>query len=215
MADNEDDLTVESALREVINSFQVLSSKFESKYLLPNGFLQGLLHEDDWSFVIKLQALIEVAVSKTLADVLDERLHPLFTRIDFGNKETGKLKFANALNLFPKTDTDFMTTISELRNKLAHNIESVGFSFANYIERMNPSQDQQFFKVVTGFSSEKARSTWIGRARRNVKSCLWLYGMRILFSTFLHSMKAEVERVFTQVSGDRLRQQFEQKGRPQ
>ena len=44
---------------------------------LPIGFLEGLRAEDDWSFIIKVHALIEAAVSHLLCSVLGKAtLHP-------------------------------------------------------------------------------------------------------------------------------------------
>lgn len=65
---------------------------FESRLGLPENFYEQLLHEDDWSFVVKLNALFECACTH----VLTARLHTpeladAFAQLDFANTRYGKV----------------------------------------------------------------------------------------------------------------------------
>ena len=74
----------------------------EQKLGLKPGFLESLddENENDWSFVIKVHALIEAAISHLLTeDLCRPELADLFSRLDMSNKATGKAAFVKALNL--------------------------------------------------------------------------------------------------------------------
>lgn len=78
--------------------------QFEKDIGLPAGFLVNLLiKEDDWSFIIKLHALVEAAVSHLLATICGEELLTVFTRLQLSSETVGKLAFAKALHTL---DTD-------------------------------------------------------------------------------------------------------------
>ena|SRR5437660_11669723 len=70
---------------------------------LPSGFCLALLQENDWSFVIKLHALLETAVSQLLVHALGgEELVDVFSALEMSNTKTGKLAFVKTLGLLPK-----------------------------------------------------------------------------------------------------------------
>ena len=96
---------------------------------LPIGFCLALLRESDWSFVIKLHALLETAVSQLLVNALARKeLADVFASLEMSNTKTGKLAFVKSLNLLPKAHLDFIRALSELRNQLAHRVQNVSFN---------------------------------------------------------------------------------------
>ena len=101
---------------------------------LPSGFCLGLLHDaSDWSFVIKLHALLETAVSQLLVHSLARKeLADVFASLEMSHTKTGKLAFVKALDLLPKAHLDFIRALSELRNQLAHRVENVSFTLTEY-----------------------------------------------------------------------------------
>jgi hypothetical protein len=108
---------------------------------LPEDFFRSLLGESDWSFVIKLHAVIESAVSHLLAGTLGRSdLLGLFGRLELGNPTTGKLAFGKALNCLDDDERGFIRQLSELRNSLVHDVRNVSFSFTNYISALDPNK---------------------------------------------------------------------------
>jgi hypothetical protein len=100
---------------------------------LPNGFCLALLQESDWSFVIKLHALLETAVSQLLVHSLGRReLADTFASLEMSNTKTGKLAFVNALRLLPKAQIEFIRALSELRNQLVHRVKNVSFNLTEH-----------------------------------------------------------------------------------
>src|SRR6266852_4096201 len=87
---------------------------------IPPGFCLKLRQDDDWSFVIKLHALIECAAAEQLTRTLRRKeLADTFSRLALSNLKTGKLALIKALNLLPSAHIQFIRNFSELRNALA------------------------------------------------------------------------------------------------
>lgn len=103
---------------------------------LPRGFCLALQRESDWSFVIKLHALLESAVSQLLVNALAHKeLADVFARLEMSNTKTGKFVFVKALDLLPKAHLDFIRELSELRNQLVHHVTNVSFNITEYFSR--------------------------------------------------------------------------------
>ena len=94
---------------------------------LTEGFCDALLREDDWSFVIKLHAVLEAAVTNILVEKTGYRsLQGVFSRIDMGQEGEGKLAFAKALGLLASEERRYIKQLSELRNQLSGHGAPVG-----------------------------------------------------------------------------------------
>jgi hypothetical protein len=90
------------------------------------GFLDRLLHEDDWSFVVKAHALIDAAVSFLVTRALNEpALSDVISRLRLNDDRTGKMAFVKRLNLLDQRHIRFMRRLSEMRNAFSHGIENV------------------------------------------------------------------------------------------
>src|SRR5690242_8323284 len=78
-----------------------------------------LIDEDDWSFVIKVHALIEAAVTHLLVIASGKNeLENIYTFLELSDSRTGKLAFVRELGLLENKYRRFIKTLSELRNKL-------------------------------------------------------------------------------------------------
>ncbi len=100
---------------------------------IPSNFLGSLLaDDDDWSFVMRLHALIEAATTHAITNYLgDHRLAAPVGYLELSNKRSGKLAILSALDLVPSEIRAFINALSELRNELIHKVQNVTFSFAN------------------------------------------------------------------------------------
>lgn len=97
---------------------------------LSKDFLDRLFNEDDWSFVIKLHSLIEAVITQLLIETLGQtKLLEPFANLELSNKKSGKVAFAKELDLLSKEARSFISSLSELRNELVHNIQNVQFKF--------------------------------------------------------------------------------------
>ena len=73
-------------------------AELEQRIGVQSGFFESLLQEDDWSFVIKLHALLEAACTQLLLFHFKEpALGRVLARLELSNKTTGKVAFLDAL----------------------------------------------------------------------------------------------------------------------
>lgn len=99
-----------------------------------SGFFKKLLDEDDWSFVVKLHAFFEAVCTHLLLFHFKEpELDNIFSRLELSNKTTGKLAFLDKLELIRKEDRRLISSLSELRNNLVHDVRNSEFSLNDYV----------------------------------------------------------------------------------
>ncbi len=123
--------------------------ELESKLGIPQGFISNLAGEDDWSFVIKLNALFEATATQAL--VVKSGLTELednFSYIDFGNSKFGKVALLKKLGCITAAEAKFLQMLFELRNKLAHNIRYVTFTFESHLASLDKNQTKSFVTAV-------------------------------------------------------------------
>jgi hypothetical protein len=112
---------------------------------VPPDFLKNLLKESDWSFVIKLHALFEALVAGVVVKKLGkEALADVVAHLEFSDSKAGKVAFARALKLIGKNDATFLRALSELRNRLVHDVRNVNFNLAEYIASLDKQQKESF-----------------------------------------------------------------------
>jgi hypothetical protein len=124
----------------------------EHELRLPSGFFAGLASEDDWSFVIKIHALIEATVTHLLSNAVDPKLRPVFERLPLSGGPFGKTTFAEAVGAMSRPERRFVQQLSELRNKLVHDVLRVSFRFDEYLGTLDKNQRKAF-----------GQSDWRGR----------------------------------------------------
>jgi len=159
----------------------------ETKLGLEPGFFESLDEDDenDWSFIIKVHALIEAAISHLLTEHLGRtELNDLFSRLDMSNKTTGKAAFVEALGLLEKSERRFISSLSELRNKLVHDVRNVNFDLAEYVENMEAKEQDAFlknFNLLSTDVTDDVRNLF----RFDPRQALWYASMAFLGSVYL------------------------------
>jgi len=144
------------------------------------GFFQELLESgDDWSFVIKAHALIEAAVSYLLMEVSGRpELLDLYSQLELSNVRVGKVAFAKALGCLEADERTTIRKLSELRNRLVHDVSNVSFDFLGWTESLDSNQLRQWAEA---FGPGGEEVTIHGRTvsslsffRDNPRLCIWL-----------------------------------------
>jgi hypothetical protein len=159
----------------------------EERLGLERGFLDRLDAEDenDWSFVIKLHALVEAAVSHLITTEMGRpELRALFARLDISNKTTGKAAFVKAMGLLDEPARRFMSSLSELRNDLVHDVRNVNFDLAAHVAAMNSDKQAQFLKNFNLLSTDvddNVRNLF----RHDPRQALWYAGMAFIGLVYL------------------------------
>jgi len=153
---------------------------------LPATFLLDLYREkNDWSFIIKLHALIEgVSTQLLLSDLSDERLGDVIAHLEMSNTRTGKIAFLKALGLVDRDDRAYIAALSELRNALVHRIENVNFSLDDDDDWLTRVRDrllestEKFWKPELEFDGKKVkRAIFVSENRR---LSIWMRALRLI-----------------------------------
>ena len=119
--------------------------RLESALGLEDGFFDKLKSDDDWSFVIKTHALIETACTNLLSAYFSENdFKEIFSWLEMSNKKAGKIAFLKAAGLMISEEVKFVTKLSELRNRLIHNVHGINFSFSDYVSNLDKQQRKSF-----------------------------------------------------------------------
>jgi hypothetical protein len=114
-------------------SIQKSAEQLIADLQMPAGFLNDLEKDSDWSFVIKLHALIEAAMTHALTKhVGNDEAQDSFARLPLHGKPS-KISFSKALLNLTDEDRRFMTTFSEMRNELVHDIRNVNVTLHGHI----------------------------------------------------------------------------------
>ncbi len=135
-----------------MSSDQSLKMRREVSELLASvgiteDFFWSLGDESDWSLVIKMHALFEAVVGRLVVGRLNKPgLEDVVSNLEFNNMKSGKVAFARALGLLESEDVAFLRGLSELRNRLVHDIRNVNFSIADDISNKNASELKKFRK---------------------------------------------------------------------
>lgn len=169
----------------------------ENELSLPEGFLNSLKDEDDWSFIIKIHALIEAAVSYLLTQKFGhDELLPIFSRMELSNKTTGKISFISALELLNKDERQFISSLSELRNLLVHNIRNVSFDLKGYALTLKQDKKRNFV-LSFWYGFDRVVDLKGGITKNNVvledpKEAIW--ASALIFLAIIYQIK-EIEKL--------------------
>jgi len=130
------------------------------------NFVTELLDGDDWSLVIKAQALVETCVTQALLTRLgDERIRKTVEVMPLAGGEVNKLQFAKDLQVLGARQRRFAKRLAALRNRLAHRIDCVNFSFSEYIESLGANERRDWQTSIIWFSPDVAsHQQWLQMA---------------------------------------------------
>ena len=173
-------------------------TQLERRLGLPEGFYERLVREDDWSFVIKLNALFEAACTHALANRLHApQLEQSLACLDLANNKCGKIALLRELDALTSEQATMLRMLAELRNTLVHNITNVTFSFSAHVA----SRDrQQLENLITCFGhgltdTQKVGGHMLSRrefVRAYPKLALWLTAAEVIACLHLEIENAKL-----------------------
>lgn len=176
--------------------------ELQEKLNLPQDFFKNLLEEDDWSFIIKLHALIEAACSSLLLHYFEEpSLKNIISRLELSNKATGKIAFLKELDLLGDTHRRFVSSLSEWRNYFVHNVQNCNSKLQEIVDAMDKETIKKFTldfspneSTLRKFANSKIKllddrtiakidtNKLIERTKSNPKMHIWLGAYHLLSS---------------------------------
>lgn len=111
----------------------------QQRFGLPEGFMKDLLTAgDDWSFVIKLSALVETAITDHLIRTLNQpSLHESVSKLPLREKAD----WCGKLGALSGSRRQFVNELSAVRNRIAHQIRRIpNFRLADYLTNLEESR---------------------------------------------------------------------------
>jgi hypothetical protein len=97
----------------------------------------------------QVASLIEAAATHLLVVTLDKpELESIISRLELSGQTTGKLAFFKSIELLDSPSRRFIQTLSEVRNKLVHDVSNVSINLEQYVTNLKDEEKKGF---NTGF----------------------------------------------------------------
>lgn len=131
--------------------------RFAQSLGLSERFMIELLKEDDWSFVIKLHALMETALTRALSNRYGAppALAEHFAQSSMGGP-AGKIILAYESDLITKQMRMYLERLGELRNGRVHSAEQIHFDFKSYVSCLEDKKRKQLAAAVVRHLGKEA-----------------------------------------------------------
>jgi len=137
-------------MQETPDPLDAAISNFEAELGLRANFFNDLSRDDDWSFIIKLHALLDAVLTRAIcASIQKPELETSIGLLDFAREATGKVSFAKALNLVSARQHNFLNIIAIVRNKYAHSVSSVSRPLAEIVGGLSKKEKKKLFLAAT------------------------------------------------------------------
>ncbi len=162
-----------------------------------------LATEDDWSFVIKLHALVEAALTHLLTVASHKpTLDKVYALLDTSDTKKGKLAFAREMGLLGDNYRRYVVSLSQVRNKFIHDVRNVGSTLETYMASLDANQISAFVRDVSlGYDRNMEVS---GKqvplqqfVRENLKYGFWLGALDLLSDIYIQKERVSLETRYT------------------
>jgi hypothetical protein len=180
-------------LREV---FDEVMSELRAGLHGPLKFLGSLSKDDDWSFVIKAQAMVEASVTEAILSKVGERsIRSVVERLPLADEQIGKINLAKELGLVSAEQRRFVRRLAELRNRLAHRVEHVNFSFEGYVQSLSAAEIRAWKSAVSWFAlGQESENTWLEAAQTKPRVALFVSIFMLFALLKVSAVEAEMPK---------------------
>ena len=177
---------------------------FEAQLGVPSGFFERLLHEDDWSFLIKLHALVEAAATTLLVEALNRpELRDQFARVPLSDSEYGKLSLMKSLGIVSAPYRGFIRKLSELRNQSVHNVQHTNLNFKSLVAEA-PKSKRVALAEVLGVGVRGSSQGRLKLLEENPKGLIWVSALCLISVFALHKVRFESTNKIAQLGLEAL-----------
>jgi len=144
MADGEHSEISQDDWRELRVSISTLEARLNIK-----GFFARLSKENDWAYIVHLQALIETATNDLLrAHFREPRLENFFRDLTFNGGAASKVALMRCMDLMSKEALGIITMVCSIRNRLVHHAPNVNVSLKDYVAGLSSNQLEEIRKPL-------------------------------------------------------------------
>jgi hypothetical protein len=165
--------------------------KLEEDLSIRPGFLEELFHESsDWSFVIKVHALLEAALTHLIVEGLGKpELAEVVGHISTGDTRKGRLVIAQKLKLLENPSIAFVRRLSSIRNSFVHDPRNVSLRIEDLINAKPNESEQAWRELARGFASDGGETipmpngksvALVTFASQNPRQIIWLAAMNTI-----------------------------------
>ena len=140
---------------------------------LDPDFIHSLMDEDDWSFVIKANALLEAALTHALVKKLGgvQKLRSLVQMLG----QSRRIGLAVELGLLGKNEQRFMVMLNGLRNTVVHDVTNVDLDLVKYFKELDDGKQTSFisscsFHLGPDVTQDLIAKLWL----KSPKLMLWI-----------------------------------------
>lgn len=187
-------------------------SELCEKLKLPEAFLERIYDEDEWSFLIKTHALVETSINVAIErSIEDDRVSEFINRLSLSGGSKSKTELLKSLGIITQNEIQFVEGLSQIRNRVVHNIRHVEFTFTAFTKELNARNRmnlyQKLFKGISeGSEPKKKTQDFISTFEKDPKFVIFLCTLMAVAKVSLESHHTELNRTIqsTQDATNRL-----------
>lgn len=172
-------------------------AKLERKLGIPVGLFFSLRDENDWSFLIKIFALLESALSYLLkTEIARKELDSFIDELPFKGRSS-KISLIQTLDLLDPLHLKYLEFLGQFRNDMAHDIKFAGFDLTAHIEKFTDNQLREFIKTAACLEPTteiQINKNTRQKLRATPRHFIWLGAMDCLMLVYFKDQVAELTR---------------------
>lgn len=150
-------------------------AELEKSLNLPKDFFLLLRDDDDWSFIIKMHALIESSLNRLIEAIFNDfSFDDYFLTLALSGGRHSKLKLLQKLDKIEPEECKFIEGLSSIRNRLVHNITHIKFNLQTYVTRLSATDKKKFATQTCNFFVDS------NDILEKPKHYLWLCALHII-----------------------------------
>jgi len=147
----------------------------------------GRLADNDWTFIVKLHAMVETALNAALVNHFNApELDRIVAKLDTSNLATGKVAFAKALKIILPSSVGFIQKLSELRNFCVHDIRNFEFQLDKHLENLTESKRRELVSTVMKAVNQKDRNS------TSLREALRIGVMGVMMELAIHDRDCQI-----------------------
>jgi hypothetical protein len=178
----------------------VVEKELEPELELPKGFFRQLYQADDWTFIIKLHALIESALTHLIDSLFEtDSVVSFLGTLDIGGGRHSKVALLQIMNQIEPDEAKVVRGLSKIRNRLVHNIRHVAFDLKAYARELDANELIDFAATTCAPYADPEKSAEKQRAKRekiknDPKPYIWLSGLHVIAMAASRTIIARTKR---------------------
>jgi hypothetical protein len=119
---------------------------------LAHSPLRSLENDDDWTFVIKMHAVVEAAINHLLMVRLNDRaLSEIISQLPTNDERKGKMAFIKKYCLLSEKSCLFVRLFSKIRNTAVHDAKSFNLDLTNYVAAIEDNEKPRWKRAFSSW----------------------------------------------------------------